>query len=152
MEKTPQMRHKAKRRAKLTLDEAPTPSPRNHWRAALSDHKTTVIPLRLVAVDNGIIPVVKWLNSFNDTFTLYSCQGDADHRPMIAFFCRWKYVLNIIKHEISVVNGKIERWDKHPNVIMRMLVIDFPSTKNLAKFKKHLRSKRKSHKPAWHYP
>lgn len=141
--KAPQMTTKAKRKAtrkEAPLDEAPTPSLHTYWKACLSDHATTIIPLRLVAIDKGIVPVVKWLNAFDDTFTLYSCQGDSKHRPMIAFFCRWKHVLNRIKKEISAIGGKIDRPDKHPNVITPMLVIEFPSTKSLAKLKKRLRS------------
>lgn len=48
----------------------------NFW-AKNNQHETVRLPLRIVDVDKGIVPVFKWLNSMSQTVTLWSCEGDA---------------------------------------------------------------------------
>lgn len=39
-------------------------------------------------VDLDIIPVVKWLNKFNDITTIFSCQGtNKSYPPYVLFYC-----------------------------------------------------------------
>jgi hypothetical protein len=40
------------------------------------NHKTTKIVIKEANVDVNIIKVVSWLNSFKNTITLYSCEGE----------------------------------------------------------------------------
>lgn len=47
-------------------------------------------------VDKGVVPVVNWLNSYNDVFTQYACEGYTEeekkngighNNPYVIFFC-----------------------------------------------------------------
>lgn len=56
------------------------------------DHDTESIPMKMIDVDVGIIPVVNWLNSMQGVYTEWSCQGDADKTeygsiPYVRFVC-----------------------------------------------------------------
>jgi tRNA(Phe) wybutosine-synthesizing methylase Tyw3 len=42
----------------------------------LKAHKTKDVVIKVGKVDEGIAPVVNWLNSFDSIFTFYSCEGD----------------------------------------------------------------------------
>lgn len=57
-------------------------------------HKTTNIIIKSAEVDNGIVPVVGWLNSFSSVVTRHSCQGDPTKKngkpqalPYVQFTC-----------------------------------------------------------------
>jgi hypothetical protein len=62
-------------------------------QAKQSDHETRPIPMKMIDVDIGIVPVVNWLNSMQGVYTEYSCQGDPDNAalpvgiPYVRFFC-----------------------------------------------------------------
>jgi hypothetical protein len=45
------------------------------------EHQTKKIFIKEIEVDVGIEPVVRWLNSMDSVFTLYSCQGDPSGTP-----------------------------------------------------------------------
>ena len=45
------------------------------------------VPIKVVEVDKGILPVVKWLNSFEGIFTRWSCEGDLTCNPYVIFYC-----------------------------------------------------------------
>ena len=53
----------------------------------MCDHKTNKICMKFVDVDINIIPLVKWLNTFEYVFTKYSCQGNKDKQPYVLFYC-----------------------------------------------------------------
>lgn len=38
-------------------------------------------------IDDDIIPVVNWLNSYDGIATIESCQGDAEHEAYVTFYC-----------------------------------------------------------------
>jgi hypothetical protein len=49
-------------------------------------HKTKKIIIKTAEVDEEIVPIVKWLNSFEGIQTLYSCQGgNIDFESYISF-------------------------------------------------------------------
>lgn len=53
----------------------------------MKDHETQDIVLKVVAVDIKIVPVVKWLNSFDGIYTIHSCQGndkDLKEKPSLS--------------------------------------------------------------------
>lgn len=67
-------------------------------------HKSVKIPLRIVRVDKDALPIVRWLNKMNDTFTLYSCAGDTypnAPRPYVSFVCRHGLILRFIKRAVE---------------------------------------------------
>lgn len=41
-------------------------------------HETVNLPVKVVAVDKGIVPIFQWLNSKMEIFTVWSCQGEKD--------------------------------------------------------------------------
>jgi tRNA(Phe) wybutosine-synthesizing methylase Tyw3 len=47
-----------------------------HSRGSKNNHKTQRISLKTIEVDKAIVPIVNWLNSFEDIFTLNSCEGE----------------------------------------------------------------------------
>jgi hypothetical protein len=52
-------------------------------------HKAAVVPVKYAEVDRGILPTVRWLNSFAGVATRWACQGDDDghDRPYVTFTC-----------------------------------------------------------------
>lgn len=66
-------------------------------------HKTKKIAIKTAEVDEKIIPIIEWLNSFKSVRTLFCCQGDVKNRkgsnlPYILFVCEDKEDLaNILK-------------------------------------------------------
>lgn len=42
----------------------------------MADHKFKNIAIKQADVDIEILPIIRWLNSFKDTITLYCCEGD----------------------------------------------------------------------------
>lgn len=44
----------------------------------MNDHKTSPVAIKVAEIDNEIIPVIKWLNSFRWVYTRWCCQGDSD--------------------------------------------------------------------------
>lgn len=70
-------------------------------------HKQRYIPIKYAPVDVSIAPIVLWLNSFDAVYTLFSCEGDTNHKPYIMFFCRTQETLFKIIVELNY-NAKIE--------------------------------------------
>lgn len=54
-------------------------------------HTTEEIAIKSAHVDKGIIPLVKYLNSFNGIQTIYSCEGRGDGDDIRA--SEWLYVV-----------------------------------------------------------
>jgi len=52
-------------------------------------HETEEIVIKSAKVDKKIVPVVNWLNTYRNTFTIFSCEGDpcAGDIPYVMFFC-----------------------------------------------------------------
>lgn len=62
-------------------------------------HKTRRIPLKTIYVDEKIVPIVQWLNSFKGVTTEWCCQGDdpvldghgcqkwPSQAPYVTFYC-----------------------------------------------------------------
>jgi hypothetical protein len=84
-------------------------------------HKTKNIQIgnsaKYAEVDELIIPLVKWLNSFSGVETLYSCQGDLDfvgiikRQPYVGFVCNDTESLRIIELEFTKSDIKVESID-----------------------------------------
>jgi hypothetical protein len=74
-----------------------------------SRHRQTEIVLKRAIVDDRIIPVLEWLNSFHGVYTIWSCQGqDSDHLggdsylPYISFISACRNDLSTIKAKVAV--------------------------------------------------
>ena len=73
-------------------------------------HKTVRMVIEEADVDEGIAPVVKWLNGVYGVTTMHSCQGGDkadDGTPIdayVVFSCQYPTSLMIIL-------GEIEQWD-----------------------------------------
>ena len=71
-------------------------------------HKTEKISLKEVEVDKEIIPVVKWLNSFPEVYTFFSCEGSCSLKPYVLFMTTCQSSLTTIVNDIQLYNhGKI---------------------------------------------
>lgn len=57
----------------------------------MTEHKEVMIsisPTKIVLVDEGIVPVVEWLNGFSSVETIFSCEGKGfDYSSYVSFFC-----------------------------------------------------------------
>lgn len=67
------------------------------------DHTQYLVTTQEAFIDEGILPVVKWLNSFTGIITKHSCQGDKERNPYVSFICDDVYQL---LHVVSRVIGK----------------------------------------------
>lgn len=61
-------------------------------------HPTKIIPVQngVAEVDELMIPLVQWINSFSSAETNYCCQGDSTRQPYVVFKCKSKKQLKII--------------------------------------------------------
>ncbi len=50
-------------------------------------HKTKRTILKEADIDIEIIPIVKWLNSYDSVITWYCCQGDKKEKGQVVFTC-----------------------------------------------------------------
>lgn len=111
------------------------------------EHTFRTIVLKSAKIDVNIIPVVKWINSFPDTITFYSCQGGPANYgftsiPYATFICREKHVLKHITNVVKKFNINVET-DKPRNEYMFLLnILRFPEGA-LDKFKTYLKKNRK---------
>jgi hypothetical protein len=70
-------------------------------------HKTESILVRgeMVEVDVGMLPVVRWINSFKSAFTQFCCEGSKEHEPYVLFYCEDKgelmQVLKKLHHPLT---------------------------------------------------
>ena len=46
-----------------------------------------LVPIKMVEVDEKIVPVVGWLNTYEGIHTLYSCEGYKKSKPYVMFVC-----------------------------------------------------------------
>lgn len=60
-------------------------------------HETEKIKIKEAEIDKGIIPVIKWLNSFSDVYTFFSCEDD----PYVVFSTTCPSTLAIIVREVK---------------------------------------------------
>lgn len=60
-----------------------------------SEHATEEVILKKAHVDRGVVPLIKWVNSFADVCTLYSCEGEKvpacrpSGQAYVFFWCRF---------------------------------------------------------------
>lgn len=81
----------------------------NFWsHGSEHGHQTVRLPVKIVEVDVGIVPVFDWINSKLETFSLWSCQGEPkwfcdDMKcetvvyAYVAFLCRDQEALDQIR-------------------------------------------------------
>lgn len=107
----------------------------------MSNHKTKEIILKRIEVDDSIAPVVKWLNSFPNVITRWSCEGDKKpvddpriipQKPYVVFYCDDNLELAKIA---SMMHGPSELLVDYykPNGCMRYQ-LRFNSVKDLESF------------------
>ncbi len=74
------------------------------------DHAAEIITLKSAEIDNDMISVVRWLNSFPGVFTRHSCiGGPADNQPddtrsqppFVVFYCDNEVDLFCVLRELS---------------------------------------------------
>lgn len=86
-------------------------------------HKQRSIAVKFAEIDEGIVPVVLWLNSFEGVFTRYCCEGlsDCSADPYVIFFCdEFDSVRPILKKfgnryghiEVEEFSGIVRYWLK----------------------------------------
>ncbi len=49
-------------------------------------HKTQKIALKTAEVDEKMVPVINWLNSWRGIFTRWCCEGNSSQKPYIIFY------------------------------------------------------------------
>lgn len=83
---------------------------------SIREHKTQRLVIKQADVDVAIVPVVRWLNSFEGVVTLYSCQGDDDQKrpraqgPYVLFFCHDPKDLMEILRETRNIADLVVNW------------------------------------------
>jgi len=106
-------------------------------------HKTKEIVVQKADIDEGIIPLINWMNSLQDVYTLYSCQGSnkkiADcalctkNTPYVSFLCfnpvNLAKILQLFEDkaqtEIYYDNGVVKYSARFYNVQYLQLCVDF---------------------------
>ena len=81
-------------------------------KAHLTGHKTRRVVIKQGDIDVNIIPIVKWLNSFESVHTLFCCEGgtkqelettNEHNQPYVLFTCLNQMELMTILCEFSNV-------------------------------------------------
>jgi len=74
-------------------------------------HKTRDITIKKGKIDLLMIPTVRYLNSVEETYTEWCCQGDASSRPYVIFYCNSQPgLIQIVKKFEGVATIQVEFW------------------------------------------
>lgn len=102
-----------------------------------NDHAARIVAIKSAEVDDDILFLVKWLNSFSGVFTRWSCDGGGKFEmAYISFYCDCQGHLWDILREIGFW-VKIEV-DRVPDQSMLRYRMAFCSPHSLAEIKKYL--------------
>ena len=83
----------------------------------MKDHDTTKLVLKEADIDDGIVPVINWLNSMDGLLTLHCCQGtkyekdEKDEKdgagwlPYVSFMCCGAAPLQYVLGEVKKFNS-----------------------------------------------
>lgn len=103
------------------------------------NHKTQRIAIKEADIDEKIIPVVKWLNSFHSVATFFCCQGGKvggnDLQPYVIFSCyeteELMEILKVLRDFPSDVKCEVDWWLEQFPLRYRLV---FASAKSLKRF------------------
>ena len=91
-------------------------------KAYLTGHKTKRVVIKQSDIDINIIPVVKWLNSFESVHTLFSCEGETKqelkdggerNKPYVLFTCWDQLELMTILRELDVATCEVTYYEAY---------------------------------------
>ena len=104
-------------------------------------HPTKKLTMKTALIDKGMIPVIKWLNSFSSVVTKWCCQGSDDPRnnPYVVFACDEPMELLTIVNKVNY-DGVVEIRPPY-NIRMIDYCIRFPTKANFETFKERLKWK-----------
>jgi hypothetical protein len=75
-------------------------------------HKFQEIAIKKAEVDELLIPIVNWLNSFDDIHTRFCCENEPPEGPFIIFFCESALTLcTVLKKSKGFASCKVEFYD-----------------------------------------
>lgn len=102
-------------------------------------HKQKIIFLKKISVDKGMVKVVKWLNSFQETCTIYSCEGDdlpgSANKPYVMFYCPHQLCLmRILSFVDNFALCEVDFYNKNLRYTLR-----FHSKNELKNFKRKIK-------------
>lgn len=116
----------------------------------LTGHKTKRIVIKQGDIDVNIVPVVKWLNSFESVHTLFCCEGGTEeelenkeaNKPYVLFTCWDHFELTAILRELDRCGCGVtcEATYYHPHPLRYM--IKFEKKKGMLEFCKRDRVKK----------
>lgn len=99
-------------------------------------HKTQKIAIKMVEVDEKMVPVINWLNSFEGIYTRWCCEGDITiQKPYVVFYAdNLRDLGEIVRH----INGygvvEVDNY-VYMNVNILRYYIRFDSKIRLKRFK-----------------
>jgi hypothetical protein len=113
-----------------------------------NSHKTKRIAIKMADVDEKIVPIVNWINSFSDALTLFCCQGDAKipnpiRNPYVLFTCdNNEDLVGILKvinlyntHNFDIIERHTKVEIEYYNIFEPLrYIIDFNNQKHLLSF------------------
>ena len=78
-------------------------------KAKITGHKTKKIVIKEVKIDEKIIPLVRWMNSFESIDTLFCCEGGTKqelkgtehNQPYVLFTCWSQLELSVFLRELQ---------------------------------------------------
>ena len=87
-------------------------------------HRTQQVHIKTAEVDEKIIPIVQWFNSFSNVNTLFCCQGDEDNRGYVSFLCRCPktlhYILSVMNTSVHMVRFSVSLTSDETTIIYNM--------------------------------
>ena len=101
----------------------------------MEKHETVHVPIKFAEVDKGILPVVEWLNGYDQVCTFHSCEGDRRSKPYVLFTMDvdWSRNLDVILQLLNkFATVEISYYE------MRRYVVTFRNKSSLRKFIKML--------------
>lgn len=52
-----------------------------------SEHTTEDVVIEKAKIDKLLVPIIKWLNNYDDVRTQFCCEGRKRFKPYIIFYC-----------------------------------------------------------------
>lgn len=82
------------------------------------EHNQSDIPLKNIKVDESVVELVNWFNSFSEIYTIASCQGELDGTTYIMWFSLDSLETKIVLNKLSAEEKTTVSYSYARNIIV----------------------------------
>jgi len=87
------------------------------------NHKCKEIVIKKAEVDELLIPIIEWLNGYEDIHTRWCCECDDPTKPIIIFYCEDPLTLcTVLKKVHALAEVQVEFWEPAGSLRYKMII------------------------------